>query len=125
MKRLRLALFGLIASAGLAALPSQAMAACYAGNCWGAVAYGPGGAASYAVDFSSRGAASRAAQARCGGACTRVLTFHNSCGAFATGAGNWGWGNAGSGRAAQARALRECGARGPACTVRVWGCTTR
>jgi len=125
MKRIRLTLLGLLAFAGLAIMPAQAAADCVPGNCWGAVAYGPGGAWAYAVDFGTRGSASRAAQGRCGGRCTHVLSFHNSCGAYATGPYGYGWGNAGTRYAAEVRAIQECNARSPGCAVRVWGCTTR
>ncbi len=125
MKRIRLALFGLLALAGLAIMPAQASADCIRGNCWGAVAYGPGGAWAYAVDFGSRGAAGRAAQNRCGGRCTHVLSFHNSCGAYATGPYGYGWGNAPTRYQAEVIAMQQCNARSPNCGVRVWGCTTR
>lgn len=125
MKRIRLALFGLLALAGLAIMPAQASADCIRGNCWGAVAYGPGGAWAYAVDFGSRGAAARSAQGRCGGRCTHVLSFHNSCGAYATGPYGYGWGNAPTRYQAEVIAMQQCNARSPNCGVRVWGCTTR
>ena len=44
MKKLTLALLGAAALAAVAVAPSAAYAACEVGNCWGAVAYGPGGA---------------------------------------------------------------------------------
>ena len=128
MKKLSLALLGVSALAAIALAPSAAMADCEIGNCWGAVAYGPRGSWAYAVNYPTRGIAERVAQNRCGGRCNHVLTFQNSCGAYASGPsarGYYGWGNAMSGPAAQARALQECNARGPYCEVRVWGCTTR
>jgi len=128
MKKLSLALLGVSALAAVALAPTAAFADCQIGNCWGAVAYGPRGAWAYAVNYGARHIAERVAQNRCGGRCNHVLTFHNSCGAYASGPsahGHYGWGNAMSGPAAQARALQECNARGPSCAVRVWGCTTR
>jgi hypothetical protein len=128
MKRLSAALLGLSVLGAVALAPAAAMANCTIGNCWGAVAYGPGGSWAYAVNYPTRQIAGRAAQRRCGGRCNHVLTFHNSCGAYASGPsaqGYYGWGNAMSRGAAEARALRECNARGPYCRVRVWGCTTR
>ena len=125
MKKLKLAIFGAMALAGMALAPAAAQAACNVGNCWGAVAYGPGGAWAYAVNYSTRQAAGQAAQARCSGTCTNVLTFHNSCGAYATGSSGYGWGNAMDRRGAEVRALQECSARSANCAVRVWGCTTR
>lgn len=125
MNRLRFALIGLAALTGLAMAPSAARAECTVGDCWGAVAYGPGGAWAYAVNHPSRAAASQAAQAECKGNCTHVLTFHNSCGAYASGPDGYGWGNAGDREGAQERALAECNARSSSCAVRVWGCTSR
>lgn len=125
MQRLRIALIGLAGLAGIVLAPAAARADCEVGNCWGAVAFGAGGAAAYAVNEPSRAAAARAAQRQCGGDCTRVLTFQNSCGAYATGAGGYGWGNASTREAAEARALQECGGIASNCRIRVWGCTTR
>ncbi len=125
MKRIRLALFGLLAIAGAAMAPSAAQAACQIGNCWGAVAYGPGGAWAYAVNYQTRGIAGQQAQANCRGRCTNVLTFHNSCGAYASGPAGYGWGNAPTRYQAEVIAMQQCNARSPNCGVRVWGCTTR
>jgi subtilisin family serine protease len=128
MKRLSLALLGASALAALALAPSAANAACYTGNCWGAVAYGPYGSWAYAVDYPARQIAARVAQRNCGGRCNHVLTFQNSCGAYASGPSSYqhyGWGNASTRYQAEAIAMQECNARGPYCAVRVWGCTTR
>ncbi len=125
MKAFRLALIAASALAALSLAPGHALADCQVGNCWGAVAYGPGGAWAYAVNEPTRQAASAAAQARCGGRCQRVLTFQNSCGAYASGDDAYGWGNAPSRQAAESRALQECSARTSNCSIRVWGCTTR
>lgn len=122
MKSFRLALVGLAALAGVALAPQAARADCTVGDCWGAVAFGPNGAWAYSVNEPSREAASQSALGQCGGKCERVLTFHNSCGAYAAGDDGYGWGNAQSREAAEERALQECGA---GCTIRVWGCTTR
>ena len=51
MKKLSLALIGVSALLAVAAAPSAAYADCQVGNCWGAVAYGPGGAWAYAVNY--------------------------------------------------------------------------
>ncbi|MCW5771156.1 MAG: DUF4189 domain-containing protein [Rhodospirillaceae bacterium] len=126
MKRIRIALLALSALVAMAAAPGAAQASCSIGNCWGAVAYGPGGAWAWRVNYPSRASASHAVQRACRGRCTRVLSFRNSCGAYATGyGGHYGWGNAGSGPAARMIALRECRMRGPGCSIRVWGCTSR
>ncbi|MCW5772083.1 MAG: DUF4189 domain-containing protein [Rhodospirillaceae bacterium] len=128
MRYLRWAFVGLTALAGLGATSGAALADCQIGNCWGAVAYSERGDWAYAVNYPTRNFAGRAAQQRCHGRCTHVLTFANSCGAYASGPrGNfyYGWGNAPTRAAAEQRALYECRLRGPYCTVRVWGCTSR
>jgi hypothetical protein len=128
MKKLCLALFGALVLAALALAPGSAQAACQIGNCWGAVAFGPGGAWAYAVNYPTRGVAGRAAQRRCRGTCNHVLTFKNSCGAYASGPSahrHYGWGNAMTRRRAEAIAMRECHQRGRYCRIRVWACTTR
>jgi hypothetical protein len=128
MKKACLALIALATLTGLAAAPTAALADCQVGNCWGAVAYGPGGAWAYAYNYPSRNIAARLAQNNCRGRCNHVLTFRNSCGAYASGPSayaHYGWGNAMSLEAAQAIALRECNARGPNCAVRISACTLR
>jgi Domain of unknown function (DUF4189) len=125
MKRIRFGFAALALLAGIALAPGAARAECTVGDCWGAIAYGPGGAWAYAVNMESRAAASAAAQGQCGGRCSNVLTFHNSCGAFATGPGGFGWGNAGSREEAEETAMEQCEARSQGCAVRVWGCTQR
>src|SRR5262245_9851400 len=52
---------------------------------WGAVALGPRGAFGFVVHTDTAADAERAARANCHGACTRVLAFHDSCGAIAMG----------------------------------------
>jgi hypothetical protein len=90
------------------------------------VAYGPGGAWAWRVNYPTRAAASHAVRVACSGRCTHILTFHNSCGAYAVGSyGQYGWGNAYSAAGARSRALAECQARGPGCVIRVSGCTAR
>jgi hypothetical protein len=126
MKKICAALFGVMALSGIAFAPHAAEAACRVGNCWGAVAYGPGGAWAWRVNYPSRASASYAVQRACRGRCGRVLTFQNSCGAYASGyGGHYGWGNAMNGPQARGIAMRECNMRGPGCRIRVWGCTTR
>lgn len=128
MKKTRLAFIALAALTSLAAAPSVALANCQVGNCWGAVAYGPGGAWGYAVNYPTRDIAGRMAQRQCRGTCNHILTFQNSCGAYASGPSayaHYGWGNASTRAQAEAIALQQCNIRGPGCAVRVWGCTTR
>lgn len=107
--------------------PEQADAGqhCLAGDCWGAVAHGPNGAWAYAINYASRATAANAAEKRCRGRCTNVLTFHNSCGAYALGRGGYGWGNGQSKETAQQKAMSECRARAEQCVISVWGCTAR
>jgi hypothetical protein len=76
--------------------------------------------------MASRAAAQRAALAQCGGRCHIVLTFWNTCGAFAAeqapGSGINGWGTGSTTGPAQARAMAECTRRGGSCQARVWAC---
>lgn len=123
--RVKLALAGLLALAASSLAPSVAEAACTVGRCWGAVAFGAQGAWAYAYNYPSRASASQHATARCGGRCSRVLTFENSCGAYAVGSTGYGWGNAHDRQPAISRALQECRARSANCQLRVWACTTR
>ena len=125
MKKLSLALFGASALLAVAAAPSSAQVSCMPGDCWGAVAIGPGGAWAYAYNYPTRGSAARAAQRKCRGDCSNILTFHNSCGAYAQGPHGYGWGNAGTLRAAQIVAMQQCNARSPNCVMRVSACTQR
>jgi serine/threonine-protein kinase len=128
MKLLRPLTAAFLAIGALSFGAGAAQANCVRGNCWGAVAYGPGGVYSYAVNYPDRASASVAARSSgsCyGGRCNSVLTFHNSCGAIAVGdRGGWGWGNQFTAAATQQRALQECAARTTGCRIRVWGCTT-
>jgi hypothetical protein len=128
MKRLSAALLGL-SIVGLTALaPSAANANCQLGNCWGAVAYGPRGAWAYSYNFPTQQIAARVAQRNCGGRCNHVLTFANTCGAYASGPSaysHYGWGTGNTQGAARALALQQCYARGPNCAVRVSACTLR
>jgi hypothetical protein len=125
MKKLRVAFIGLAALAGIAMAPASAYADCTVGDCWGAVAYGPGGAWAWRVNYPSRAIARRAVLAACRGRCTQVLTFHNTCGAYASGPYGYGWGSHPNAQIAQGEALRQCNLRTHSCTLRVWGCTTR
>ena len=121
MTRFRLA--GLAILAGVSLAPAAARADCQLGDCWGAVAFGPRGLWAYAVNHPTRELAGETALAQCRGGCTNVLTFYNSCGAYASGPAGYGWGNAQTRAQAEDRALAECAARTPSCAVRVWGCT--
>jgi len=126
MKKLRVALIGLAALAGLAMAPAAAHADCTVGNCWGAVAYSEAGAWAWRVNYPTRAIASQAAQTACRGACTHVLTFQNTCGAYASAPnGAYGWGTHPDARIARGEALRQCRIRAGGCSLRVWGCTTR
>lgn len=118
-----LSAFALLAT--LTAASAPALADCPSGDCWGAVAYGPNDAWAWSVNHRSRAVAERAALNRCGGRCARVLTFHNTCGAYASGPSGRGWGSSDNKDAAIGRAMRECGGVSRNCTLRVWACTTR
>ena len=116
----------LIASTILASLAAApvALADCKRGDCWGAVAYGPGTWAK-ALNHRSRDDAASVAKAECNGRCTHTLTFHNECGAYATGTGGMGWGASTNKDTAIGKAINECNSVTRNCQVRVWGCTTR
>ncbi len=124
MTRLRLVAVGLSAVMGFALMSGSARAECTIGDCWGAVAFGSGGAWGYAVNHPSRSAAGEAASEECGSGC-RVLTFHNSCAAYAAGSGGYGWGNASTREEAEETAMEQCRSLGGGCAVKVYGCTSR
>lgn len=131
MKRILMSLvvFAAVGGATLTVTASSAEARCRVPNCWGAIAIGTNnGRWAYVYNYSNRSTARRLALRRCRGACNRVLTFRNSCAAYAVaGNGVWGWGGGFRSRgAAQRRALRECRIRrGRGCRIRVWSCTSR
>lgn len=111
-----------------AAGPAAAQGGCVRGNCWGAVAIGPNGANSYAVnhpDSASAIVAARSSGSCGGGRCTHWYSFQNSCGAAVIGQGRVGWGRAATKEAAQTRAMQECVAATTGCVLRVWACTSR
>lgn len=131
MRRILLSLvvFATFGGATLAVTASSAEANCRVPNCWGAIAIGTNnGRWAYVYNYPTAGIARRRALNRCRGGCNRVLTFRNSCAAYAVARnGVWGWGGGYRSRgAAQARALRECRIRrGRGCRIRVWSCTSR
>ena len=105
---------------------STAAMACSNGTCWGAVGIGPGGAWGNAYDYPSENAAANAAQNNCGGNCTTIRTFYNTCGAIAQGdGGGWGWAWSGSAQDAQSSAIAYCVPNARNCQVRTWACTSR
>lgn len=94
---------------------------------WGAIAYGTqDGVAGWAVDYPNAEEAREAALERCGGRCTRTITFRHSCAAVArTPAGHWDSAdNPWQGRAV-IHALARCERSGPGCILVVWACTRR
>lgn len=92
--------------------------------CWGAVGFGPGNAWGYAHSYASQQAAYNRVHQECGGNCTQIKTFYNTCGAIAAGANNgWGWGHAPSRQQAQNIALGYCNQYDNGCTIRAWACS--
>lgn len=92
--------------------------------CWGAVATGPLGATGFSYSHVTERNAHQVAIEGCNGACDRVRTFYNSCGAIASGRdGAWGWANGKTKQDAQTQALAYCGQHGQDCHVRVWSCS--
>jgi hypothetical protein len=116
--------FASIVLASLAAAP-VALADCKRGDCWGAIAYGPGNFWAKALNHRSRDDASSVARAECKGRCSKTLTFHNECGAYATGSSGMGWGASSSEDAAIGKAIKECNSVTGNCKLRISGCTTR
>lgn len=115
-----------IAMALVAAMPLPAMAACANGKCWGAVGVGPNGAWGNAYDYPSQNAAAQAVQNRCGGNCTTIKTFFNSCGAIAQGDfGGWGWAWNVNKNEALSSAIAYCVPNDRNCRVTTWACTSR
>jgi hypothetical protein len=98
-----------------------------AADYWGALAfserthkYG------WAINYNSKRSASERALSECtAGDCEVVLTFANSCGAYATSAGDahWGWAIGYDRADAESKALAQCERRGGGCRIRVWGCS--
>jgi hypothetical protein len=117
----------LFASTVLASLAaaSVALADCNTGDCWGAIAYGPDNVWARALNHRSREDASAVAKAECNGRCSHTLTFHNECGAYASGNSGMGWGASHSEDGAIGKAIKECNSVTSNCTLRISGCTTR
>ena len=99
----------------------------HAADMYGALAYdSSSGAYGWAVDHRTQRGANADAMRRCGGSCSVVMRFWNSCAAFASGSrGVYGWADSQSGGRAQQAALNNCAARGRNCAVKVWACTSR
>jgi hypothetical protein len=116
--------FGVAAALLLAGAVSAQAGQCGYDYCWGAVGIGPGGAYGYSYEHSSEARAINAAQQGCGGNCTNIKTFYNTCGAMARGNnGAWGFGWANSEGQAKANALGYCRQNGRGCQVAVWACS--
>ncbi len=110
----------------LTAMPTSALAACANGYCWGAVGVGPGGAWGTAYDYPSQSSATQAVQNNCGGNCSTIKTFYNTCGAIAQGDnGGWGWAWHGSKQEAQSQAIAYCVPNDRNCRIAAWACTSR
>jgi hypothetical protein len=103
-----------------------AFADCQRGDCWGAIAYGPNNVWAKAINHRSRDDASSVAHAECNGRCSHTLTFHNECGAYASGRGDgMGWGASRNEDDAIGKAIKECLSVTNNCTLRISACTTR
>lgn len=114
---------GAVAALAFAAGPVAA-GQCGYQYCWGAVGFGPGGAAGWAHSYPSQQDAYNAVQSNCGWDCTQIKTFYNTCGAIAVGANDgWGWGHSPSRAGAESLALGYCNQYDYGCSVRVWACS--
>jgi len=81
----------------------------------------------YAIDRPNADVAKSDALTQCGPGCTVVVTFENTCAAFAADqskdSGSNGWGYGATKEQSQATALRYCAQYGGiSCQVRVWAC---
>lgn len=123
IRSLRAAVLAVASSLAAVIATPQAGAA----DLYGALAHNPDtGAYGFSYDHASRVDAIQRSLKECGKGCATVLEFTNACGAYATGSGtSYGWGRGASRGVAQTFALNECGKRGGACTIKVWGCTSR
>jgi len=113
-------LFAAASIAALVAAPSLAHA-------WGALSVSEDGEHyGYSYDYDSEAAAKKRARSECGG-CDWVVTFRNTCAAYAQAeSGHWGWSKGETRQAAEKGARRQCrGAGGNSCEVLVWGCDTK
>lgn len=92
-----------------------------------AVDYGQGRAYGWAVNFDNQASADNYAQSQCGGRCSVVMRFANTCAAYSVdqsqGSTATGWATAPSVGQAQNAATQYCQSRGGRyCQTRVWGC---
>ena len=121
--KFRLTISGVISALALAAGPAAA-GQCGYQYCWGAVGFGPGGAYGWAHSYASQQEAYNRVYQECGGNCTQIKTFYNTCGAMAVGANNgWGWGHSPSRAGAENSAMGYCNQYDYGCSVRVWACS--
>lgn len=112
---------GLVISLGTAPRVAQA---CEYGYCWGAVAFGPLGAAGYAARRSTAPDAEALAREACGADCVAVEVFNDTCAALAVDREDQYQFGIGETRAeAEAVALENCRAMGLYCVPRVSACS--
>ncbi len=103
--------------------PGPALACDY-GYCWGAVAFGPLGAAGYAVRRSTAPDAETQARQACGDTCVASEVFNDSCAALAADRDDqYQLGIADTRAKAEAAALESCRAMGLYCVTRVSACS--
>ncbi len=120
----RLFIAGAFGAFALGMATPAAAGECGYDYCWGAVGFGPGGAYGWAHSYASQQEAWNAVQSNCGGNCTQIKTFYNSCGAIAAGARDgWGWGYAPSRAEAERIAMGYCRQYDTGCHVRAWACS--
>lgn len=102
----------------------RAAQACEYGYCWGAVAFGPLGAAGYAVRRSTAPDAETQALQACGDTCVTSEVFNDSCAALAADQDDqFQLGIADTRAKAEAAALEGCRAMGLYCVTRVSACS--
>lgn len=101
----------------------------HAKDMYGALAFSEDdGAWGWSADYATKAKANRVAMDKCqenGESCKVVLTFWNTCAAFANGDGGHGWAYDNNIAKAKKRAIKECNKYASDCEVKVWACTTR
>lgn len=102
----------------------QATQACDYGYCWGAVAFGPLGAAGYAARRPTAPEAETQARQACGDSCVATEVFNDSCAALAADQDDhYQLGLADTRAKAEAQALKNCQEMGLYCVTRVSACS--
>ena len=112
--------------AAIEVLSPVAAQACTYGFCWGAVGFGPDGIAGHSVMQSTAPGAEKLAQIACGGKCTTMEVFNDSCAAIAVtqaGTSVLGFGNTRAGAIGQIE--ETCSSTEQNCVIRESACSLK